>query len=252
MTIEDKIPVEILQTLNPEIVKEYSLIPYGKSGDSLICYRKSGCCPDDKLDMLSAVTGYHIYVSDIDGEAFARLYIKNYRDGLSRKAGTGKDFLYSLIREAYFMYCSDIHFECYESRYRIRFRIDGKLMEQYSLEQSQYISLVNQVKILSMLDIAEKRLPQDGRLFYKSEDIKFDVRVSVMPSVYGEKVVMRLLTRQPELLEIENLGLDGNRQAIRHDSDKRTYRFRQEHDIICDSTRAEQRMEQYTHNRRPC
>ena len=74
------------------------------------------------------------------------------------------------------MYCSDIHFECYESRYRIRFRIDGKLMEQYSLEQSQYISLVNQVKILSMLDIAEKRLPQDGRLFYKSEDIKFDVR----------------------------------------------------------------------------
>ena len=108
MTIEDKIPVEILQTLNPEIVKEYSLIPYGKSGDSLMCYRKSGCCPDDKLDMLSAVTGYHIYVSDIDGEAFARLYIKNYRDGLSRKAGTGKDFLYSLIREAYFMYCSDI------------------------------------------------------------------------------------------------------------------------------------------------
>ena len=46
MTIEDKIPVEILQTLNPEIVKEYSLIPYGKSGDSLMCYRKSGCCPD--------------------------------------------------------------------------------------------------------------------------------------------------------------------------------------------------------------
>lgn len=206
--MEDKIPVDILQSLAPDIVKEYSLIPYGRSGDSLLCYRKAGCCPDGMLDMLSAVTGCRLSVSDIDAETFTRLYVRNYRDGLSRKAGAGRDFLYSLINEAYTMYSSDIHFECYESRYRIRFRIDGRLMEQYSLEHGQYISLVNQIKILSMLDIAEKRLPQDGRIAYRNGSVSFDVRVSVMPSVYGEKVVMRLLTRQPELLDLDNLGLD--------------------------------------------
>ena len=60
---------------------------------------------------------------------------------------------------------------------------------------------------MASLDIAEKRLPQDGRIFYKDSSARFDVRVSVMPSIYGEKVVLRLLTRHPELLVLDNLGL---------------------------------------------
>ena len=118
------------------------------------------------------------------------------------------NFLNSLIDEAYENWCSDIHLECYENRCRIRFRIDGRLIERYVLEKSQYVVLINQIKIKSALDIAEKRLPQDGRIFYNVGAVKFDVRVSVMPTVYGEKAVMRLLTRQPELLDLRNLGLN--------------------------------------------
>ena len=74
------------------------------------------------------------------------------------------------------------------------------------MDRSQYAPLVNQIKILSNLDISEKRLPQDGRILYDRDGNKFDVRVSTLPTIYGEKVVLRLLTRHVELLELKNLG----------------------------------------------
>ena len=89
---------------------------------------------------------------------------------------------------------------------RDRFRIDGKLTERYVIERTQYTPLVNQIKILANLDISEKRLPQDGRILYNRDGNKFDVRVSSLPTIYGEKIVLRLLTRHVELLELRNLG----------------------------------------------
>ena len=85
-------------------------------------------------------------------------------------------------------------------------RIDGKLTERYVVERAQYAPLVNQIKILANLDISEKRLPQDGRILYDRNGVKFDVRVSTLPTIYGEKTVLRLLTRHVELLELSNLG----------------------------------------------
>ena len=90
--------------------------------------------------------------------------------------------------------------------------------------------LVNQIKILASLDISEKRLPQDGRIGYDRDGEKFDVRVSTLPTIYGEKVVLRLLTRRVELLELRNLGfsarqyeglLPRHRAALRHGADLR-------------------------------
>ena len=104
------------------------------------------------------------------------------------------------------MYASDIHIECYEQRSRVRFRIDGKLLEKYVIKSENYQSLVNQIKILANLDISERRLPQDGRILYDQNNKKFDLRVSSLPTIYGEKVVLRLLTRHVELLDLANLG----------------------------------------------
>ncbi|MCD8035181.1 MAG: GspE/PulE family protein [Alistipes sp.] len=112
----------------------------------------------------------------------------------------------SLIGEAFRDYASDIHIEPYENRCRVRLRIDGKLAERYVIERAQYAPLVNQIKILANLDISEKRLPQDGRILYDRDGNKFDVRVSTLPTIYGEKIVLRLLTRHVELLELKNLG----------------------------------------------
>ena len=118
-----------------------------------------------------------------------------------------------LIGEAFDEYASDIHFEPYEERCRIRLRIDGKLVEKYVIDSGNYASLVNQIKIMANLDISERRLPQDGRILYHRGERKFDLRVSSLPTIYGEKVVLRLLTRHAELLELSNLGFSERQLA---------------------------------------
>ncbi|MEI3591148.1 MAG: GspE/PulE family protein [Alistipes ihumii] len=129
------------------------------------------------------------------------------------RIGSGQGFLTDLIGEAFDEYASDIHFEPYEERCRIRLRIDGKLIEKYVLDRSGYASIVNQIKIMANFDISERRLPQDGRILYHRGDRKFDLRVSSLPTIYGEKVVLRLLTRHAELLELSNLGFSERQLA---------------------------------------
>jgi general secretion pathway protein E/type IV pilus assembly protein PilB len=99
-------------------------------------------------------------------------------------------------------------------------RIDGRLLERYVIDKANYPALVNRIKIISNLDISEKRLPQDGRILYEAGGRKFDVRVSILPVIYGEKIVLRLLTRDPALLDLKKLGLNTRQyedytQAIR-------------------------------------
>lgn len=127
---------------------------------------------------------------------------------LKRLQEDKSDFLDTIIGEACLERASDIHFECGETGCRIRFRIDGHMIVRHEVSRERYVSLVNQIKILSSLDIAEKRLPQDGRIHYGRGQGSFDIRVSIIPVARGEKVVMRLLTRREELLDIANLGMD--------------------------------------------
>ena len=134
-------------------------------------------------------------------------------DLLRRLKEDKSDFLDTIIGEACSERASDIHFECGESGCRIRFRIDGQMIVRHDVSRERYASLVNQIKILSSLDIAEKRLPQDGRIHYGKGGGSFDIRVSVIPVARGEKVVMRLLTRREELLDIANLGMDAKQYS---------------------------------------
>lgn len=202
----EKIPKETLNLINEEIVFTYNIIPYETSGSVYKCYGRKNCDYYDVIPALSSLYSVDISLNIIEETDFARILAKNYRT--PKIVGSGdKNFLWGLIQDAYDNWSSDIHLECYENTTRIRFRIDGVLLERHVLERTQYISLVNQIKIIASLDIAEKRMPQDGRILYNADGVKFDVRVSVMPTVYGEKVVMRLLTRQPELLKLDNLGL---------------------------------------------
>lgn len=116
------------------------------------------------------------------------------------------DFLQKLINEARSLGSSDIHIEAYEDKGRVRIRIDGMLIERYSIKKSEYPALVNKIKIKANLDIAEKRLPQDGRIFFIHDEHKFDIRVSVLPTLHGEKVVLRLLSNDATLINIDTLG----------------------------------------------
>lgn len=116
-------------------------------------------------------------------------------------------FVRKIMEEGVQMDCSDIHIERYESFARVRFRWEGQLIEKYEIPGPQYNALISRIKILSELDIAEKRLPQDGRIHLKTGDKNIDIRVSVMPTRFGEKIVMRLLHRSESFLNLANLGM---------------------------------------------
>lgn len=112
-----------------------------------------------------------------------------------------------LIAEAMKVRASDIHVEPFESRLSVRFRIDGVLQEMVSLMDRVGPLLVSRIKVMARLDIAEKRLPQDGRLSLSIGGRALDVRVSTLPSQHGERVVMRILDKSQGHLHLEQLGM---------------------------------------------
>ncbi len=104
---------------------------------------------------------------------------------------------------------SDIHIEPQETRTRIRYRIDGILREKLILPRNVHDAVVSRIKILAGLKIDEKRVPQDGRFSFEAEAQEVDLRVSTLPTIHGEKVVMRLLKKDQDVPSLPDLGLDG-------------------------------------------
>lgn len=104
---------------------------------------------------------------------------------------------------------SDIHIEPQERSTRVRYRIDGILQEKLTIPRELHDSLVSRIKILSSMKIDEKRIPQDGRFNFKTQDEEVDLRVSTLPTAWGEKIVMRLLKKTGGVPELTELGLRG-------------------------------------------
>ncbi len=103
---------------------------------------------------------------------------------------------------------SDIHVEAYEKSFRVRYRIDGSLYEVMAPPMKLRAALTSRLKIMAELDIAERRLPQDGRIKLKIKDREVDLRVSVLPCLFGEKVVMRILDKSNLMLDLTKLGFE--------------------------------------------
>ncbi len=114
----------------------------------------------------------------------------------------------SLMRDAVARRASDIHVEPYEESVRVRFRIDGILQEVMTPPHAMKLALTSRIKVMAGLDIAEHRLPQDGRLKLAAAGGDVDVRVSVLPTRFGEKVVLRLLHRSDLVTSLDRLGLE--------------------------------------------
>jgi type IV pilus assembly protein PilB len=118
-------------------------------------------------------------------------------------------FVNQILGDAIIKKVSDIHFEPYEKRYRVRFRIDGNLIEATQPPQGTGAAIASRIKIMSKLDIAEKRRPQDGRLKVRTKKGReMDFRVSVLPTIWGEKVVLRLLDKSNLQLDMTKLGFE--------------------------------------------
>ena len=126
-------------------------------------------------------------------------------------------FVNAMIEEAIFSKCSDIHIEPMEKCLRIRFRIDGKLQIYMETSTELIPSVTSRIKFIGNMNIAEKRIPQDGRINYRVGGKDIDFRISVLPSVYGEKIVMRITTSLGMELKKENIGfLPENLEKFNH------------------------------------
>jgi len=120
----------------------------------------------------------------------------------------------AVLTQAVKMNASDIHIEPFENRLVVRFRVDGVLREVLQSKRAVAPLVVSRVKVMSKLDIAEKRLPQDGRISLRIAGRAVDVRVSTIPSGHGERVVLRILDKQAGRLDLDSLGMDPRTQKL--------------------------------------
>ena len=117
-------------------------------------------------------------------------------------------FLQKMLIDAINARASDLHFEPYEYNYRVRFRVDGELREVTQPPVAIKDKLASRIKVISKLDIAEKRVPQDGRMKLKFGNKAIDFRVSTLPTLFGEKIVIRILDPSSAKLGIDALGYE--------------------------------------------
>ena len=132
----------------------------------------------------------------------------------------------ALLSEAIRVGASDIHIEAFEKKLSVRLRVDGQLREIVQPRRELAPLLVSRIKVMAKLDIAEKRIPQDGRISLRLAGREVDVRVSTLPSSHGERVVMRLLDKQAGRLNMTHLGL------MKNDYDRLTQLVHRPHGII--------------------
>jgi len=143
--------------------------------------------------------------SDIDkeGEEKEESFFENLLEGSDSPV---IQLLNSIFLKAVRTNVSDIHFEPFADTVSVRFRLDGVLHEVQTLPKSAYPQVVSRIKVISKLNVAEKRLPQDGRIRVKIGNKELDMRVSTLPTVFGERIVIRLLDKSNKILTLEELG----------------------------------------------
>ena len=163
-----------------------------------------------------------------------------------------------VIQRAVELRASDIHIEPFENRLKVRYRIDGVLEEGESPPANLTAAVISRIKIMAKLNIAERRLPQDGRIMLRVQGKELDLRVSTVPTAHGESVVMRLLDRETVVFDFQRARLhrplpaavpEGARAAARHPAGHRPDRFGQDHHAVHRAEQAQHRRRQDHHRR---
>ena len=155
-------------------------------------------------------------------------------------------------------HASDLHFEPFEDEFKIRIKADGVLYEMVPPPRHLAFAITTRIKVMANLDIAERRLPQDGRIELTVGGHPVDLRVSVLPTMFGESVVMRVLDRSVTSLDLESVGMDAptlgqvsrsDREAERHRAGDGPDGFGQDDDAVFGAQRAQQHRRQADHDR---
>lgn len=211
--------------ITPEMATRNNILPLFEEGGALYVAMKN---PNDiiTIDDLKRITGYDIKpLVATDSELAAAIEnfvnvssnINNFSseeeedenaegdEELSLDDKPAVQLVNQIINNSVRAGASDVHMEALEKNMRVRFRIDGVLQEVMTNPLKIYNSAVSRVKVIGGMDIAEKRIPQDGRATVRFDDRIFDIRIATLPTVYGEKIVMRLLERRNETLKLKDI-----------------------------------------------
>lgn len=224
---------EIIRLIPEDMAREYQVIPLFKIGDQLtiatadplnveiidIITKQTGMDLDLVLatesDIQYAVDVYYGKSKKIEGLSEENIEyevedIEKKREAAREEEITGNtqviEAVNTMLLQAIDMGVSDIHFEPREKDVRIRFRLDGTLFENYTLPKAFQASVASRLKIMCNMDIAETRKPQDGRIRFKKDNKRVSLRVSTYPTYFGEKIVMRVLDKEKNQVELSNLG----------------------------------------------
>ena len=224
-----------LQLIPSDLARKYSIFPVLVQDNNL----KILCSPGTNRNLLNDlqfITGKWIQTEACDSSTIHELIEKNYGE-LSNLVGastnssslTFKSFnknnnsaegklrqevektpivrlVNKLITNAINMGASDIHLEPSDNQFKVRYRLDGMLREAEPMSQENKLAVVSRIKIMAEMDIAERRRPQDGRIRVEGDNRVIDIRVSTLPTDFGEKVVLRILDKSQLKLTLENLG----------------------------------------------
>ncbi len=150
-------------------------------------------------------------VKEVVGAADEDVQVEAGSLDLDKASGSSSQYIKlvnAILKQAISERASDIHLEMFDERVSLRFRIDGSLYERTPPNKDSVAAIISRIKILSKLDIAEKRLPQDGSFSIKYQNRTIEVRVSVCPAVYGEKLVLRVLDRGTGEMNVDKLGFE--------------------------------------------
>jgi type IV pilus assembly protein PilB len=232
--------------ITPEKAIKYHLLPVMKDDRYLYVAMQN---PDDiiTIDDLQIMTGYiikPIIVYDSELQAAINNYANAARNIVLRadeeepemesehllESGDADDkpavnFVNQMIDQAVKSRASDIHFEPQEKYLRIRFRIDGVLHEIMQQPLKLQASILSRIKVMGGMDIAERRIPQDGRATIKIEENIIDIRIASLPGVYGEKITMRLLMRSTHVVTLNELGFSKHNDELIKEATDLPYGF---------------------------
>jgi type II secretion system protein E len=235
------IPPEVFKKLPAKVVFQYSVIPIG-ADNGVLRVATSDPFNAGLVDALRLVSGSRVRLALSSSKDIAKATNKYYGVGadtmeqlmqnkqaeapeeslakldiseLDQEASIVK-FVNQVVWEAHKDRATDIHFEPMEDELRIRYRVDGVLHQTSMPPQLKRFqaSIISRIKVMANMDIAEKRLPQDGRIGLAIHGEEIDIRVSTMPTVYGESISLRLLSRRSGMLGLETLGMGAEDEAL--------------------------------------
>jgi general secretion pathway protein E len=237
--VEETVPPEFIQKVPVQFARHHNLIAIGKANGTV---RVASCSPLDThpIDELSAMLDRIVepvlasrseitalinraYQSKVDVvDEMLEQFDEDDLAGLAKEVEGSQDLLdiankapiiklvNMILFQALKMRASDVHIQPYEDKLQIRYRVDGILYDMMAPPKKIQDAVLSRIKIMGKMDIAERRLAQDGGANVKLGDSDVDIRISSVPTIYGERIVMRLLDKSSRLYDMEELGLEGS------------------------------------------